>query len=92
MPSDTFPANPTDPQAPALPARAQGAASFTTMMTIGPQGYMITASWHIGWQTPKVSSGWQASPADAWTALGPLIAPYLNGSAMSAVTPASHDY
>lgn len=85
MPSSTYPGQ---DGAPALPDRPQGVADFTTMMTIGPNGYLITARWSVGWSIGKVSSGWCASPTDAWAALGPRIAPHLNGAATNALTPA----
>lgn len=88
MPSKTYPGA---PGAPALPAAHAVVGTVSTSLHISPQGYQVVAHWSFGFSARTLRTAWLPSPAAAWVALGPLIAPYLNGSAMNHVTPVTYD-
>lgn len=85
MPSTTHPGA---LGAPALPAAPAVVANVQMSLHIGPDGYQARASWAFGFAARALRTGWLPTPAAAWAALGPLVAPYLNGSAMNHVAPA----
>jgi hypothetical protein len=80
----TSPTAPGAPGAPALPTAAAPVITFSTTMHMGPAGFQIVAHWHNHWTGRRIASGWHPSPAAALAALGPKLAPHLNGAATRA--------
>lgn len=72
---------PGAPGAPALPTTTAPVITFATTLHMGPAGFQAVAHWSSPSTSRTVHSGWHASPALALAALGPALAPHLNGAA-----------